>query len=100
MRWAFRFKDMCSGHGCFPARPNVGGSLDTFTNNLNQIREGIDGFVCHGCVICPCHGGVVGVGSPTVYTNNCPTARFQDPVSCGGVCNVPRSPDVDVGPYS
>jgi uncharacterized Zn-binding protein involved in type VI secretion len=97
MPLAHRHNDVCTGHGCFPSRPNVGGSPDVITNNLKQVRQGIDSYACHGCAVCPCHGSVVGAGSNTVITNNKQTARFDDPVACGGTC-LQHSPDVNVGP--
>ncbi|MBC8427438.1 MAG: PAAR domain-containing protein [Proteobacteria bacterium] len=97
MPLAHRHKDVCTGHGCFPSRSNVGGSPDVITNNLNQVRQGVDAYACHGCAVCPCHSSTVAAGSPTVITNNKQTARQGDPVACGGTCSA-HSPNVNIGP--
>lgn len=87
-----RLGDMCSGHGCFSARPNVEGSPDVFINSKPAHRVG-DNWEAHGCSVCPPHGGVTSSGSGTTFANGKPLARVGDPVSCGSV-NQGASPDV------
>lgn len=43
---AHRHKDIGTGHGCFPPRPNAGASLDVFVNNKGWHRKG-DGWEAH-----------------------------------------------------
>jgi len=38
MRKAIRFADLCSGHTCFPARPNNSASSNVFINNRGSHR--------------------------------------------------------------
>ena len=32
--------DVCTGHGCYPSRPNASWSPDVFVNGLNVHRQG------------------------------------------------------------
>ena len=88
-----RLGDFCTGHGCFPSRPNVSASTDSFANDLGIHRVG-DAWAVHCCGI-PCHGGSQSTGSPDVFVNNLPVARIGDSVSCGS-SNSTGSPDVIV----
>lgn len=36
---AVRYTDVCTGHGCWPSRPNAQGSPNIFINNLNAHRQ-------------------------------------------------------------
>lgn len=43
-----RMGDICTGHGCYPARPNVAGSPDVYVNSLPVHRQG-DAWAAHCC---------------------------------------------------
>ena len=77
-----RLGDMGTGHGCYPARPNISGSGNVFTNGIPTHRLG-DGWTVHGCGNCTPHGGVTSGGSGSVFVNGLSIARIGDPVSCG-----------------
>jgi uncharacterized Zn-binding protein involved in type VI secretion len=79
-----RLGDMCTGHQCWPPRPNCGASMDVFTNKRGTHRVG-DAWLVH-CCFNICHPGVTTSGSNTVFVNNIPIARINDPVSCGSFC--------------
>lgn len=73
----------CTGHGCYPARPNVEASPDVFANNLGWHRLG-DEWAIHCCV--DCHDGHLATSSNTVFANNKGVARIGDDVDCGSKC--------------
>ena len=73
--------DICTGHGCFPPRPNAQGSPNVFCNSIPVHRQG-DGWTQHCCGI-PCHGGSLAAGSSSVNSNSKQLGRISDPVSCG-----------------
>jgi len=75
-----RLGDMCTGHGCFPPRPNVEGSPNVFANALPVHRQA-DMWAVHCCVIC--HAAPLAQGAPTVFANNKQVGRIGDPVACG-----------------
>lgn len=75
-----RLGDICTGHGCFPPRPNVQASGDVRINGIGAHRRG-DGWGVHCCGIC--HGSVLAVGSSTVFVNGQQLARIGDAVACG-----------------
>lgn len=78
-----RLGDMCTGHGCWPPRPNVEGSPDVFINGLPAHRVG-DGWESHTCPAIPeTHASVAAGGSPTVFVNGRALCRVGDPVACG-----------------
>lgn len=85
-----RHTDICTGHGCFPPRPNAQASSDVIVNNLGWHRQS-DSWMPHCCVTC--HGGNLVSGSPNVFVNNFQAARMGDPVSCGSRA-MTHSPDV------
>lgn len=90
---AARLRDMCTGHGSYPPRPNCQGSPDVFYNGLPAHRK-TDAWIvhCHHS----CHTGILASGSPTVFTNGLAQGRVGDSVNCGSrVAN--GSPDVFVG---
>lgn len=76
-----RLGDICSGHGCWPPRPNDQASLNVYVNSINTHRES-DHWVIH-CCDDDCHDGALSRGSSTVFINGLPIARIGDPVSCG-----------------
>lgn len=85
---AARLGDICTGHECWPSRPNVEGSPNVFINSIPLHRQG-DGWSVHCCthpeVPHGCHGSVLASGSSTVFANGRQAGRIGDPVACGGV---------------
>ena len=80
-----RLGDVCTGHGCWPPRPNVQGSPNVLTNGIPTHRQG-DAWASHTCPAIPeTHAGSLAGGSSTVMCNGSPIGRVGDPVSCGGV---------------
>ena len=75
-----RFGDKCTGHGCFPSRPNIEASGNVFVNGLGVQRIG-DAYAAHCCV--SCHDGVASSGSGHVFVNGRALVRISDSVSCG-----------------
>lgn len=83
---AHRHTDICTGHGCWPSRPNATASPDVFVNKRGWHRVG-DAWASHCCPSIPeCHGGNLAAGSPTVFVNGRAVARIGDPVNCGSRC--------------
>lgn len=80
---AARLNDPCTGHGCFPSRPNVQASSNVFVNGRGAHRQ-TDAYASHCCPGAGCHGGNLAQGSSTVFVNGLPKGRVGDPVSCGG----------------
>lgn len=75
-----RLADLCTGHGCYPPRPNIEGSPNVFVNSRPHHRLG-DGWSVH-CCTGGCHDSVTCGGSSTVFINSLPAARVGDPVCC------------------
>jgi len=75
-----RENDVCTGHGCWPSRPNSEWSTNVFVNGRGVHRQG-DGWQVHCCP--PCHAGNLASGSSTVYVNGKQMGRIGDPVDCG-----------------
>lgn len=71
----------CTGHFCFPPRPNIQASSDVFVNGIGVHRQG-DSWAIHVCGK-SFHGGNLAKGSGTVYINGKQCGRIGDPVSCG-----------------
>lgn len=88
---AVRFGDICTGHGCWPPRPNDQASEDVFINNLGAHRVG-DHWETHCCGPA-CHDSNQAEGSPNVFVNGQPLARIGDPIACGSA-NAQGSPNV------
>lgn len=84
----------CSGHGCYPPRPNIQGSSNVYVNDIPIHREG-DSWEIHCCGD-DCHGGVLAKGSKTVFINSKGAARIGDPVSCGSAA-IQGSSNVFIG---
>jgi uncharacterized Zn-binding protein involved in type VI secretion len=80
-----RFQDKCSGHSCFPPRPNNQASDNVLVNGKGAHRQN-DSWELHACPNTPPHGGVLSTGSESVYINGKPVARIGDPISCGSRC--------------
>lgn len=78
-----RLGDVCTGHDCYPSRPNVQGSGNVFVCGIPAHRMG-DGWASHcHCGDDGCHGGVTVRSSGTVFCNGLGLARVGDKVSCG-----------------
>lgn len=80
-----RLGDVCTGHGDWPSRPNVGASGNVFANGIGVHRVG-DGWAVHCNSVPICHGGALAAGSPNVFANGRSVGRISDPVSCGSSC--------------
>ena len=76
---ATRLGDNCTGHGLFPARPNIAASPDVFINGKAATRVG-DKWAVH-CVGPSCHDSVGSNGSSTVFINGKPLIRIGDPIA-------------------
>ena len=80
---AHRHHDLCTGHGCWPSRPNAEASPDVFVNSRGWHRVG-DAWEPHCCPSIPeCHASVAGTGSPKVFVNSRAACRIGDLVACG-----------------
>lgn len=90
---AARYKDFCTGHGCYPPRPNDEASPNVFVNRLGWHRQG-DHWEVHCCP--PCHDSNLFAGSSTVFVNRRPAGRKGDPVHCGSLVR-DHSPNVTAG---
>lgn len=76
-----RNTDICTGHGCYPPRANLGGSSNVFINGLGAHRKG-DKWATHCCGD-SCHQSTTAEGSSGVFVNGLPVARVGDPIHCG-----------------
>jgi uncharacterized Zn-binding protein involved in type VI secretion len=95
MPGAVRLTDICTGHGCWPPRPNSSASSDVIINGLGAHRVG-DGWLPHTCPAIPeTHASSQASGSPDVITNGSPQARIGDSIACGS-SNATGSSDVIV----
>lgn len=90
-----RLGDTCTGHGCFPPRPNDEASSNVFVNDIAVHRQS-DHWVTH-CCGSSCHDSNLAAGSATVYINNLQCSRIGDPVACGSAIAV-GSGNVFAGP--
>lgn len=80
-----RLNDSCSGHGCWPPRPNASASPNVRVNGRGAHRVG-DGWQAHTCIAIPqTHASVLASGSGTVNVNGRPLGRVGDAVACGSV---------------
>lgn len=80
---AVRLNDTCTGHGCWPPRPNDQASADVFINGRGAHRQG-DHWAAHTCPSIPeTHDSALAGGSPTVFVNGKPLGRIGDAVACG-----------------
>lgn len=76
-----RLGDLCTGHPCWPSRPNVEASTNVIVNGRGWHRMG-DAWAVH-CCAGDCHPGILAMGSKTVRVNLRPAGRIGDPVNCG-----------------
>lgn len=90
-----RVGDQCTGDGCLPPRPNVGGSSNVFINGIGVHRMS-DGWATHTCGNTVHSGAVQASGSGTVFANNLGVARVGDSISCGAA-DAQGSSDVFAG---
>ncbi len=58
-----KFGSECSGHACWPPRPNIQGSPNVFVNGIAAHRQS-DAWSTHCCGK-SCHDGVLAAGSST-----------------------------------
>jgi uncharacterized Zn-binding protein involved in type VI secretion len=82
-----RLGDVCTGHGCWPSRPNVQGCGSVFANGIPVHCVG-HGWALH-CFMCgarECHAAVLASGSPNVFAEGRAVGRIGDAVSCGSAC--------------
>ena len=89
-----RLGDNCTGHGCWPPRPNNQASPNVFVNGIAVHRQG-DGWAVHCCGPA-CHAGNLAAGSATVYVNGKQCGRVGDSVNCGSTV-AEGSPNVFAG---
>ena len=79
MPGAVRMIDICSGHGCFPPRPNITSSPNVFINCIPATRF-LDQRFVHGCPF-SAHSGT-NFGFHNVFTNCLMNQAQFDPVIC------------------
>lgn len=72
---------ICTGHGCYPARPNNEASPNVFVNGIPVHRK-TDSWESHECDG-ESHAGVLSSGSSSVFVNGLACGRIGDSVSCG-----------------
>ena len=75
-----RLGDICSGHGCFPSRPNITGSNKFFIESKAIHRVG-DKWAPHTCE--STHDGTQSTGSNKMFVQGKAVARISDKISCG-----------------
>lgn len=95
MPGAVRLGDNCTGHGCFPSRPNNSAS-DNVSVNGRGLHRLNDSWAAHCCPDAGCHGGYTIQGSSTVSINGRPATRIGDMINCGSYC-LEGSSDVSIG---
>ena len=80
-----RIQDVCTGHGCWPSRPNDQGSPNVFVNG-RALHRVSDHWQAHTCPAIPeTHDSTLGSGSSTVYANGLSVGRIGDQVLCGSL---------------
>ena len=82
-----RLNDICTGHACWPPRPNVEGCATVMVNGrpLHCQGHAWDVHCCtHPGVPHGCHDSVLASGSGTVIAEGRQAGRIGDPVACGG----------------
>jgi len=72
--------DASRGHGCFSPTVPATASMTVFTDQIAEVRVS-DKYVPHCCK--GCHTPSVTVGARITYTDQLPTHRSGDPLSCG-----------------
>lgn len=71
---------MCTGHGCWPPRQNVGHSNKFYVQGKGVLRVG-DLWKVHCCQ--SCHVGNQATGSHKLFVEGKAVARIGDAISCG-----------------
>lgn len=90
-----RLGDTCTGHGCFPPRPNdTGNPVNVYVNGILAHRQG-GHWVVHSCDDSS-HDGTLSGASTTVFVGGMGIARIGDSISCGSAVAVGSS-DVFAG---
>lgn len=84
MPGAVRLLDLCTGHACYPPRPNIQASTDVFVNSRGWHRKA-DRWMAH-CCYTSCHDSQTSEGSKSVYVNLKRVARIGDSICCGSKC--------------
>ena len=87
--------DICTGHSCYPPRPNTSWSGNVFVNGRAVHRQN-DGWTPHSCGDSPPHSSSLARGSSTVFVNNQGAGRIGDPIKCGSAIAT-GSPNVFAG---
>jgi uncharacterized Zn-binding protein involved in type VI secretion len=78
-----RLKDFCTGHGCFPPRPNNQASTDVSINGRGAHREG-DSWERHSCGRGKGHSAqTLNKPSKTVFVNGKGLGNIGTAVDCG-----------------
>ena len=76
---------ICSGHGCWPPRPNGQGS-DWFSIDGIPVHLETHYWLPHTCPSIPeTHSSVLAAGSPLFSIDGLQVGRIGDPVACGSV---------------
>lgn len=75
---------MCTGHGCFFPRSNLGPGATTVLVNGRPVALTGDFYPPHNCGKAV-HMGTIAGGSSKVIINGRPCARIGDMISCGSV---------------
>lgn len=78
-----RLTDKCSGHGCWPPRPNDEASDNVICNELGVHREG-DHWPSHCCGP-NCHDSHLAKGHKNIIVNGKGISFTGAPVACGSV---------------
>lgn len=74
---------ICTGHGCWPPRPNSGKSDKFRVGGLGVVRVG-DGWQAHTCPSIPeTHSSVQASGSGKFRVGGQSVARIGDGIACG-----------------
>lgn len=81
MKAVCRLTDTCTGHGCWPSRPNSTASPSVHVDNLPVHRQS-DSWETHCCGPL-CHDSFLSSGSGSVYVENKQIGRVTDPIACG-----------------
>ena len=71
---------VCTGHGCYPSRPNATKSSKFFIGGRGVVRIG-DLWQVHCCD--SCHIGTQSTGSGKLFVGGKAVARIGDKISCG-----------------
>ncbi len=76
--------DVCSGHGCYPSRPNDTASSDVFVEGRGIHRQ-TDHWATHYCPNQGSHDSILAAGSTSVFVNGLGCGRVGDAIECGSI---------------